>query len=291
MTCTAARNGAFSRRKNTATHATASTLGKIARANSSAVSHMVRRYFSSVRGRAASGGSPRESGDDRSSARALGEATGYRFRDARLAATALSHPSHAHETDGGRGNERLEFLGDAVLDLVIARILYEEHPDWTEGALTRARASLVNKRELAERARALGLRELVRLGRTELRTAGSDKDSILANCFEAVIGALYLDGGLDPVFALVRRSFAEALAGGEAQRDAKTAFQEWAHARFRIMPSYRLLLDSGVEDDEDRFRVEVRVGDDAWGVGTGRTKRSAERAAAEAGLERAGAEA
>ena len=223
-----------------------------------------------------------------SGARALGAALDYRFRDARLADTALSHPSHAHETDAGRGNERLEFLGDAVLDLVIARILYEEHPDWTEGALTRARAALVNKRELARRARALGLRELVRLGRTELRTAGSDKDSILANCFEAVIGAVYLDGGLEPVFELARRSFAEALAGGEARRDAKTAFQEWAHGRFRVTPSYRLLVDSGVDDDDSRFRVEVRIGDEAWGVGAGRTKRGAERAAAEAALVRAG---
>lgn len=238
--------------------------------------------------RAAADAAPREGEEEASSgASALGEALDYRFRDERLAATALSHPSHAHETGGGRGNERLEFLGDAVLDLVIARILYEEHPDWPEGELTRARASLVNKRELARRARALGLRELVKLGRTELRTAGSDKDSILSNCFEAVIGAVYLDGGLEPVFTLARRSFAEALAGGEFQRDAKTAFQEWAHARFRVTPSYRLLVDSGVDDDEGRFRVEVCIGDDAWGVGTGRTKRSAERAAAAAGLVRA----
>lgn len=233
---------------------------------------------------------PHSSEEDGGGTRALCEALAYDFRDERLAATALSHPSHAHETDGGRGNERLEFLGDAVLDLVVARILYEQHPDWTEGQLTRARASLVNKRELARRARALGLRELVRLGRTELRTAGSDKDSILANCFEAVIGAVYLDGGLEPVFDLARRSFAEALAEGEFRRDAKTAFQEWAHANFRITPSYRLLVDSGVDDDDGRFRVEVCVGEDAWGVGTGRTKRAAERAAAGAGLVRARSE-
>ena len=221
-----------------------------------------------------------------SGADALGDVLDYRFRDAELAETALSHPSYAHELDGSRGNERLEFLGDAVLDLVMAEILYERYPVWTEGALTRARAASVNKTALAEVARSLGLGELVRLGRTEHRTGGGDKDSILANCLEAVIGALYLDGGLDPAYAFVERVFTQSREDGVDSRDAKTAFQEWAHAAHRKTPIYRLVEDSGVDDDDTRFTVEVKVGDENHGRGVGRTKRAAERAAAEAGLAR-----
>jgi ribonuclease-3 len=218
---------------------------------------------------------------------ALSESLGYAFRDRDLAAAALAHPSYAHEVDGSRGNERLEFLGDAALDLVVAQLLYELHPEWSEGELTRARADLVNKDRLAERARALGLNRLVRLGRTEQRTGGRDKDSVLANCFEAVIGAVYVDAGLDAVMPLVRRCLGTALAESGAHRDAKTAFQEWSHARFRITPSYRVVQDSGVENDERRFTVEVEIGAETWGAGVGRTKRAAQRAAAAAALVRA----
>ena len=224
--------------------------------------------------------------ENEDAASGLEEALGYAFADRTLAATALAHPSYAHEVDGSRGNERLEFLGDAVLDLIVAEILYALHPQWAEGDLTRARAALVNKESLAERARELDLGSRVRLGRTEQRTRGGEKDSVLANCFEAVIGAVYLDGGLSAVTPLVRQFFGEALADGEAQRDAKTAFQEWAHAEFRVTPSYRLVDDNHVEDDDERFTVEVRIRGEAWGTGVGRTKRAAERCAATAALER-----
>ena len=149
-------------------------------------------------------------------------------------------------------------------------------------------SALVNRRTLAERARALGLRELVRLGRTEERSQGRDKESILANCFEAVIGALYLDGGLEPALVLVSRCFAAELAAGPAQRDAKTAFQEWAHAKQRRTPTYYTVGDTGVENDESRFTVEVRLAGETYGRGVGRTKRAAEAAAAEQGLLRVG---
>ena len=218
---------------------------------------------------------------------ALSESLGHVFGHRDLAATALAHPSYAHEVDGSRGNERLEFLGDAALDLVVAQLLYELHPEWSEGELTRARADLVNKERLAARARALGLDRLVRLGRTEQRTGGRDKDSVLANCFEAVIGAVYVDAGLGAVTSVVRRCFGSALAESGAHRDAKTAFQEWSHARFRATPGYRVTHDSGVENDERRFTVEVGIGDETWGTGVGRTKRAAERAAAAAALVRA----
>jgi ribonuclease-3 len=221
----------------------------------------------------------------------LADALGYRFRDEALASTALTHPSFANEVDGGGGNERLEFLGDAVLGLVIASELYAAHPDWEEGALTRARAALVNRRALATAARSLGLGSLIKLGRTEQRSAGSDKDRVLANCLEAVIGAVFLDGGLEPVTVLLRRLFAAAIEAGGAVggRDPKTAFQEWAHSKHRITPSYQTVGDSGVDLDAHRFTVEVRIGSETWGSGTGRSKRSAEQAAARAALARSDA--
>lgn len=218
----------------------------------------------------------------------LEDALGYVFRDRQLLETALTHPSQAHELDGSRGNERLEYLGDAVLDLLIAHLLYEAHPDWHEGDLTRARAALVNQRALASRARALELGRFVRLGRTEQRTEGSTKASVLANACEALLGAIYLDGGLEAAREAVRRLFGEALSDAP-QRDAKTELQEWAHATFQRTPAYRTVGDSGLDADEARFTVEVRIGDETWGRGVGRSKRSAERAAAGAALERRGA--
>lgn len=212
---------------------------------------------------------------------------GHRFDDPALLATALTHASAAFERDGTRGNERLEFLGDAVLDLVVARLLYLAHPDWREGELTRARSALVNTRFLARQARALGLADYLVLGRTERRSGGAEKERVLANLFEAVIAAVYLDGGIEPVFGLVERCFGEALAGeGTLQRDPKTRFQEWAHATLRETPRYTVLEDTGVDEAEDRFTVAVTVNGEAWARGSGRSKRAAERAAAAGALAR-----
>lgn len=219
---------------------------------------------------------------------ALEKALGHSFRDPALLDAALAHPSYAHERDGTRGNERLEFLGDAVLDLVVAQLLYEAHASWSEGDLTRARAALVNTRTLARCARELGIGEHVRLGRTEHKTGGSEKERVLANVFEALIAGLYLDAGPEPVFALARRLFADLFVAGSAPlaADPKTRFQEWSHAERGATPRYVAVADTGVENDEERFTVEVRLGGAAWGEGRGRTKRAAERAAAEAALAR-----
>lgn len=206
----------------------------------------------------------------------------HRFDDPRLLETALVHASLAHERGEGRGNERLEFLGDAVVDLVVAEMLYLAHPDWTEGELTRTRAALVNKEALAECARALALGSFIELGRTERQSGGEEKDTILADCFEAVVGALYLDAGLEPVEGLVARVFGDAVGKG-AVLDPKTAFQQWAHAELQLTPRYQMIGDSEQDDDDDRFTVEVRIGDEVWGRGIGRSKRQAElRAAGEA---------
>ena len=215
-------------------------------------------------------------------------ALGYPFRDRTLLETALTHASFAHEQTTGRSNDRLEFLGAAVLGLVIAQLLYAAHPEWSEGELTRARAALVNQRSLADCAREMGLGRFVKLGRTEERSAGERKDSILANCFEAMLGAVYLDGGPAAAQALLEQTFGDAIQRG-AVRDPKTAFQEWAHARFQCTPSYRTSGDTGTENDEQRFTVQACSGDEVWGTGSGRSKRVAERSAAEAALERSGA--
>jgi ribonuclease-3 len=176
----------------------------------------------------------------------------------------------------------LEFLGDAVLDLVIAEELFVAHPDWEEGELTRARAQMVNTKALAVHTRRLGFHMQLRLGKTELQTGGVDKDSILGNLFEALIGALYLDGGLSAVSHFVRAEFAEGLASNasEPERDVKTRFQEWAHASYHCTPRYRMLSDSGVDDDPERFLVEVALEDRVLAQGVGRSKRIAERDAA-----------
>jgi len=215
---------------------------------------------------------------------AIERLVGHRFKDRSLLLTALTHPSMIDMTKVSY--ERLEFLGDAVLGLGVAESLYRDHPDWSEGALTRARAALVNGPNLARCARELGLGALVRLGRTEQRSGGQDKDRILANSFEAVLGAVYLDGGIEPAVALARRALGPAGACGEVPRDPKTAFQEWAHARFRATPTYQTARDSGIDADDARFTVEVRIGAETWGAGTGRSKRVAERLAAERALER-----
>ena len=215
----------------------------------------------------------------------IAERTGYAFADAALLEVALTHPSSSYERDRSGGNERFEFLGDAVLDLAVARLLFDAHPEWREGDLTRARAAIVNTRSLSRRARHLRLGELMRLGRTEQKSGGERKERVLANLFEAIVGAIYLDGGMEPVFSLAERVFgAEIKSGALLERDPKTRFQEWSHATLRETPSYRLVRDSEVDDAEDRFAVAVDVAGSCWGEGAGRSKRVAELAAAAAAM-------
>jgi ribonuclease-3 len=237
-----------------------------------------------------------DSPDDAERADALDRleaALGYRFDRRALLENALIHSSYAHEqstSDAGAvvNNERLEFLGDSVLGLAVAHALYRAKPDWREGDLSRALHALVEGRSLSKLGRSFELGSLIRLGRTEQQSGGEDKPSILENAMEAVIGAVYLDGGLDAVSALVERVFGEALTADAApvRRDPKTEFQERVMATEGEFPRYRVVNDSLVEGDERRFTVEVVVRENALARGVGRTKRSAERLAAAAALEK-----
>lgn len=212
----------------------------------------------------------------------LEEKLGHAFGDPVLLETAVTHSSFANENGADVDNERLEFLGDSVIGMVAAQLLYRAHPDWPEGDLTRALHKLVDRRGLAALARRLEIGEHIRLGRTEVRSEGSQKDTILADAMEAVIGAMYLDGGIEAVERFARTQFAEALAA-EAPRvglDPKTAFQEWAMASFGVFPTYRTVGDTEVEGDDERFTVECVIRDEPVGTGVGRSKRKAERRAA-----------
>jgi ribonuclease III len=206
--------------------------------------------------------------------------------DAELLTLALTHRSYAYENGGLPPNERLEFLGDAVLSLVITDRLYREHPELPEGQLAKLRASVVNMHALAGVARGLGkggLGEYLLLGRGEELTGGRDKASILADGLEAVLGAVYLQDGIDVARTLIHRLF-EPLLTEAPQRGAgldwKTSLQELTAAAALGVPEYR--VDEQGPDHRKEFSAFVSVGGDTLGRGDGRTKKEAEQKAAEA---------
>lgn len=222
---------------------------------------------------------------------ALESALGYRFGNPRLLATALVHRSAPNERPEAcpESNERLEFLGDAVLDLVVAQALFERFPAATEGELTRYKASLVSELALTEVARALGLGRHLVLGRGEEETAGRDKPSILSDALEAVFGAIYLDGGLAAAERVIRALLGDALKTvretSAPRGDYKTALQEWTQARGQGLPGYRLLATEG-PDHARRYTVAVTLEGETLATGEGTSKREAERLAARAALQR-----
>jgi ribonuclease III len=181
--------------------------------------------------------------------------------------------------------ERLEFLGDAVLDLAIADLLMRRFPEAKEGSLSKERASIVNGRTLAVKALEIGLGRAIRLGKGEEKSGGRDKTSILAATFEAVIGAIYTDGGLDPARRVVERLFADDIGGPAAERDYKTELQEIAYRRFRSPPVYELVSARG-PDHAKRFTTRIRIAGRELGVGEGGSKKQSEQAAARAALGR-----
>jgi ribonuclease-3 len=194
---------------------------------------------------------------------------------------ALTHRSFAYENGGLPTNERLEFLGDSVLGIVVTDTLFRTHPDLREGQLAKLRAAVVNMRALAEVARALGLGDFVRLGRGEEATGGRDKSSILADTVEAIIGAVYLDLGLTEADRLVHRLFdatMEQAAQLGAGLDWKTSLQELTAAAGLGVPEY-LINESG-PDHAKEFVATAKVGPLAFGAGAGRNKKEAEQKAA-----------
>ena len=213
------------------------------------------------------------------------KALGIRFGGEELYVWAFTHRSYAYENGGLPTNERLEFLGDAVLGLVVTDVIYRAFP-LPEGQLAKLRAATVNMNVLAEVARELGVGEAVRLGRGEELSGGRDKSSILADTLEAVLGAIYLDKGLSRAAALVRRLFEHRVmeaAGRGAALDYKTSLQELAASSLGGMPSYA--IEEEGPDHAKRFTATVSVAGTAYGSGKGRSKKEAEQQAAREAFE------
>ncbi len=224
---------------------------------------------------------------------ALEARIGHRFVDRTLLEHALTHRSRAHEdvTGGVVDNESLEFLGDAVLGLVIAEALYREYPDLDEGAKSKIRASLVSAGRLARLGESLGLGEHLLLGRGEEKTGGRRKTALLADTCEAIVAAIYLDAGLPAAAEFVRRELwepFEASGGGAAAAagafDFKSALQERLQAKGLGLPEYRVAAERGPEHDKV-FEVEVRVSGEVAATATGRSKKDAEQQAEQRALQ------
>jgi len=220
--------------------------------------------------------------------RALEERIGYAFADNELIRRALTHVSALTGGDRGATYQRLEFLGDHVLGLVISDMLFKAFPRANEGELSRRLADLVRKEACADVARAIDLGSVIRLGTSESNAGGRLKTTILADVCEALIGAVFLDGGYAPAAALIERFWGtRMMAPARPLRDAKTLLQEWAQARGLPTPSYREVERKGPHHNPE-FRVAVELPDRAPAEGLGRSKRAAEQAAAAAMLTREG---
>jgi ribonuclease-3 len=218
----------------------------------------------------------------------LARRLGIRFANPSLLTRALTHRSYLNENSHAvEDNERLEFLGDAVLDFVVGAWVYQRCPEMAEGDLTRLRSALVRNEQLAEFARQVGLGRALRMGRGEAASGGRDRDGVLGSAFEAVIGALYLDAGLtaveeymDPLLESVRE---RVLMRAEIY-DPKSRFQEWAQSEKLGTPRYTTVAASG-PDHAKVFEVEVRIKDHTYGKGSGPSKQIAAQIAAQTALE------
>jgi ribonuclease-3 len=213
----------------------------------------------------------------------------YTFIDQTLLVQAVTHPSYLHEVSGhGSGDyQRLEFLGDAILGMLLAEMLYDRYPEWHEGELSQLRSRLAGQDILADRARRLGIGDYILLGRGEVHSAGREKDSILADVLEALIAALYRDGGLQAARALVVLLF-DALIDAPGLlvlgRDAKSELQEYLSVHDGSPPEYRLVEESGPSHDR-LFVFQILADDTVVGVGQGKSKKIAQQAAAAKALE------
>ena len=217
----------------------------------------------------------------------LEEKLGYRFHDRGLLEHAMTHSSYAneHRGQGLTSNERLEFLGDSVLGVVVAEHLFATHPGMPEGELTRTRAALVCEGSLYEVAKGLELGRYLRLGKGEDAGGGRNRPSILADATEAMLAAVYLDGGMAAVRPIIQALILNKEQEKAVDRDYKTALQELIQRTPGQTVSYRLVEESG-PDHCRSFLMEASVGEDVTGRGSGRTKKEAEQMAAKAALEK-----
>ncbi len=221
----------------------------------------------------------------------LGERLGVEFSDYSLLSRALTHRSYLNENSGSilEDNERLEFLGDAVIDFIVAGYLYHRFPEMDEGELTALRAALVRAETLAQFAQAVDLGHYLRLGLGEEENGGRQRVPQLCATFEAVMGAIYLDQGLEAARPLIERTIRpmlEEIRAGSLHKDARSEFQVWAQARFNQTPHYDVVGSQG-PDHARTFTVRVRVGSETWGEGHGRSKQTAAQAAAAEAMSRA----
>jgi len=223
----------------------------------------------------------------------LQERVGYRFKDRGLLEHALTHRSRAAEDASGgvADNESLEFLGDAVLGLVVAEMLFRRYPEYNEGQKSKIKASVVSTQALARRAEQIQLGDHLLLGRGEEKTGGRFKQALLADGYEALIAALYLDGGLPAAAGFLERELADAIASGAGEavvgQDYKSALQERLQALGRPLPEYRVAAESG-PDHRKEFTIEVVVESEVLGAASGKAKKEAEQEAARLALERLG---
>jgi ribonuclease-3 len=225
------------------------------------------------------------------SIQSLQEQLRYTFGDPRLLLLSLTHVSFGHENHQDRNpaqrdNERFEFLGDAVLSLVISDLLLEAFPEASEGQVSKMRAAVVNEKTLSEISRSLQLNCLLRLGKGETRSGGAEKASILSSAFEALIAAIYIDGGFNAVYPVVRYLFAPLFRQENAIisfQDHKTRLQETVQSKFKLTPTYHLVGSTG-PDHAKVFSVEVRVGEKVLALGDGSSKKDAEQRAAQVAL-------
>ena len=220
--------------------------------------------------------------------RILQEKLGYRFKDAGLLQTALTHSSYAneHKSSGGVSNERLEFLGDSVLGMTVAAMIYLGKPNMPEGKMTRLRAELVCEKSLAELSSYFSLGECLLLGRGEEKGGGRARPSILADAAEAVLAAIYLDGGFEPVRSIVKKHLMTLTDHLQQENyDYKTELQELVQEKTGRTLSYHVTEESG-PDHMKLFTVEVRLNGEKVGSGEGKSKKEAEQLAAKAALEK-----
>jgi ribonuclease-3 len=215
---------------------------------------------------------------------------GHPFRDPHLLLQALTHSSRIPDRaadDSAEDNEKLEFLGDAILELLVSEDLVRAFPAWREGQLSKSRARLVNATALAGAAQRISLGLYLQLGRGEEKTGGRSKPAILADAYEAIIAAIYLDAGLEAARQFVRRTLVNGAMAVEAERlgptDHKSALQELLQSRGSVPGTYYIISETG-PDHEKTFCVEVRIAGDVTAVGMGKTKKEAEQSAAVAAL-------